>query len=178
MLNLDGSGTLRPATESYHERWAKILPNVKGLQRVAWNQTWTDKKVCGPQLFAYDQGFDKPRLVWQTDPPEDTIFQPLNIVYDLDGDGVQEVCVAAHYRVMIFEGTTGRKETELRYHQGRAYGWVGLADVDGDGQKGLITIGDFQSHIDVLNYKPHKAEDPRLSGPWRRDLERDIRERK
>jgi len=95
-LDLDGSGTLRPALESYHERWAKILPNVKGLQRVAWSHTWTDQKVCRLQLFAYDQGFDKPRLVWQTDPPEDTIFQPLNIVYDLDGDGVQEVCVAAH----------------------------------------------------------------------------------
>jgi len=177
-LDLDGSGTLRPALESYHERWARILPNVKGLQRVAWSHTWTDQKVCRLQLFAYDQGFDKPRLVWQTDPPEDTIFQPLNIVYDLDGDGVQEVCVAAHYRVMIFEGTTGRKETELRYHQSRAYGWFGLADVDGDGQKELITLGDFQSHIDVLNYEPNKPEDRRLSVRWRRDLEQNIEERK
>ncbi|PYL01692.1 MAG: hypothetical protein DME19_00815 [Verrucomicrobia bacterium] len=177
-LDLDGTGTLRPALESYHERWAKILPNVKGLQRVAWSHTWTDQKVCRLQLFAYDQGFDKPRLVWQTDPPEDTIFQPLNIVYDLDGDGVQEVCVAAHYRVMIFEGTTGRKESELRYHQSRAYGWFGLADVDGDGQKELITLGDFQSHIDVLNYNPKKPEGQRLSVRWRRDLEQNIEERK
>ena len=177
-LDLDGSGTLRPALESYHERWAKILPNTKGLQRVAWSHTWTDQKVCRLQLFAYDQGFDRPRLVWQTDPPEDTIFQPLNIVDDLDGDGVQEVCVAAHYRVMIFEGTTGRKETELRYHQSRPYGWFGLADVDGDGQKELITLGDFQSHIDVLNYEPNKPESQRLSVRWRRDLEQNIEERK
>ena len=177
-LDLDGSGTLRPAVESYHERWAKILPNVKGLQRVAWDHTWTDQKVCRLQLFAYDEGFDKPRLVWQTDPPEDTIFQPLNIVYDLDGDGVPEVCVAAHYRVMIFEGTTGRKETELRYHHSRPYGWFGLADVDADGQKELITIGDFQSHIDVLNYDPKKPEAQRLSVRWRRDIEQNIEERK
>src|SRR5437762_3447424 len=177
-LDLDGSGTLRPALVSYHERWAKILPNTKGLQRVAWSHTWTDQKVCRLQLFAYDQGFDKPRLVWQTDPPEDTFFQPLNIVFDLDGDGVKEVCVAAHYRVMIFEGTTGRKETELRYHQNRAYGWFGLADVDGDGQKELITLGDFQSHIDVLNYEPKKPESQRLSVRWRRELEQNIEERK
>ena len=177
-LDLDGSGILHPALESYHERWAKILPNVKGLQRVAWNQTWTDQKVCRLQLFAYDQGFDKSRLVWQTEPPEDTIFQPLDLVYDLDGDGVQEVCVAAHYRVMIFEGTTGRKETELRYHQSRPYGWFGLADVDGDGQKELVTLGDFQSHIDVLNYDPKKPESQRLSVRWRRDLEQNIEERK
>jgi len=55
---------------------------------------------------------------------------------------------------MIFDGATGRKETELRYHQSRPYGWFGLADVDGDGQVELVTIGDFQSHIDVLNYDP------------------------
>src|SRR5206468_8838447 len=89
-----------------------------------------------------------------------------------------EVCVAAHYRVMIFEGTTGRKESELRYHQSRAYGWFGLADVDGDGQKELITLGDFQSHIDVLNYNPKKPEGQRLSVRWRRDLEQNIEERR
>jgi len=153
-LDLDGSGILRPATETYHERWAKILPAVKGFQRVAWNQTWTDEKVCRLQLFAYDRGFNQPRLVWQTDPPEDTIFQPLNVVYDLDGNGTPEICVVAHYRVMIFEGTTGRKKTELRYHHSRPYGWFGLADLDGDGRIELITIGDFQSHINVLNYVP------------------------
>lgn len=176
-LDVDGSGALRPAPDSYHERWARILPQVKGWQRVAWNQTWTDQKVCRLQLFAYDQGFDKPRLVWQSDPPEETIFQPLNLVYDLNGAGIPEICVAAHYRVMIFNGTTGRKETELRYHHSRPYGWFGLADVDGDGRMELITIGDFQSHIDVLNYDPKKPEAERLSVRWRRDIEQNIEER-
>jgi hypothetical protein len=176
--DLDGTGTLRSVRESYHERWARILPDTKGWQRVAWNHTWTDQKVCRLQLFAYDQGFATPRLVWESDPPEDTIFQPLNIVHDIDGDGVPEICVAAHYRVMIFEGTTGRKETELRYHHGRPYGWFGLADVDGDGQMEFITIGDFQSHIDVLNYDRRKPEAQRLSVRWRRDLEENIEERK
>src|SRR5881628_1985728 len=77
VFDLDVSGTLRLALESYHERWAKILPNVKGLQRVAWIHTSTQQKVCRLQLFAYEPGLDKPRLVWQTDPPEETIFQPL-----------------------------------------------------------------------------------------------------
>src|SRR5439155_3806876 len=69
-LDLDGTGTLRPAFESYHERWGKILADVPGLQRVAWNQTWTDQKVCRLQLFAYDRGFNQLGLIWQTDPPE------------------------------------------------------------------------------------------------------------
>ncbi|MFV2067620.1 MAG: hypothetical protein ACC645_11630 [Pirellulales bacterium] len=177
-LDIDGSGTLRPAPETFHTRWAKILPGVAGLQRVAWNHTWTDQKVCRLQLFAYDQGEDHPRRVWETDPPESVVFNPLNVVFDIDRDGVQEICVAAHYRVMIFEGTTGRKETELRYHASRPYGWFGLADVDADEQYELVTIGDFQSHIDVLEFDPARPEAERLSVKWRRDIEQNIDERK
>ena len=173
-LDIAGSGTLQEVHETFHERWAKILPEVAGVQRVAWNHTWTDQKVCRLQMFAYDQGKDQPRRVWETDPPESVIFNPLNVIFDIDGDGVQEVCVAAHYRVMIFEGTTGRKETELRYHASRPYGWFGLADVDADGQHELITIGDFQSHIDVLEFDPTQPEAERLSVKWRRDIEQNI----
>ncbi len=78
---------------------------------------------------------------------------------------------------MIFEGTTGRKETELRYHGSRPYGWFGLADVDADGQRELVTIGDFQSHIDVLEFDPARPETERLSVKWRRDIEQNIEER-
>src|SRR5207244_11785972 len=114
--------------------------------------------VARLERSASDQGVHKPRLAWHTAPPENTIFQPLSIVYDLDGDGVQEVCVAAYYRVMIFECTTGRKESELRYHQSRAYGWFGLADVDRAGQKELIPLGDVQMTIGVLNYYTKEPE--------------------
>jgi hypothetical protein len=129
-------------------------------------------------LFAYDRGFDQPRRVWESAPPEAVIFNPLNVVYDIDGDGVPEICVAAHYRVMVFEGTTGRKESELRYHSCRPYGWFGLADVDGDGQMELVTIGEFQSHVDVLKYDRTRPESQRLSVLWRRDIETNIEERK
>ncbi|MBI4582062.1 MAG: hypothetical protein HY718_20360 [Planctomycetes bacterium] len=177
MRDIDGSGTLRPAPEDHHQRWAKVLPDVKGLQRTAWSHTWTDQKICRLQLFAYDQGADHPRMVWRSDPPEDTIFMPLDVVNDIDGDGVQEICVAAHYRVMIYEGTTGRKETELRYHHSRAYGWFGIVDIDGDDRPELVTIGDFQSHIDVLNYDRTKPEAQRLSVRWRRDIGPNIDDR-
>jgi hypothetical protein len=177
-LDIDGRGTLRPAVESFHERWAKILPAVPGYQRVCWNQTWTDQAVCRLQLFAYDKGFDQPRCVWQSDPPEAIVFNPLNVVFDLDGDGAPEICVAAHYRVMIFDGATGRKKAELRYHSSRPYGWFGLADVDGDGQMELVTIGDFQSHIDVVKHDPKRPEADRLHVLWRRDIEPDIQDRK
>lgn len=176
-LDIEGRGTLRPAVESFHERWAKILPGVPGYQRVCWNHTWTDQAACRLQLFAYDRGFDQPRCVWESAPPEAVIFNPLNVVCDIDGDGVQEICVAAHYRVMIFEGTTGRKETELRYHSSRPYGWFGVADLDADGQCELVTVGDFQSHIDVLEFDRTRPEAERLSVKWRRDIEQNIEQR-
>ncbi len=56
----------------------------------------------------------------------------------------------------------------MRYHHSRPYGWFGLADVDGDGRMELITIGDFQSHIDVLDFDPKKPESERLSARWHR----------
>jgi len=149
MLDIDGSGTLRPAEERLHERWAHVLPGVSGLQQTQWDHLRSTDKISHLKLIAYDQRPDKPRTVWQSE-PEDTVFSPLCVVYDIDNDGVQEICVALHYRVMIYEGTTGRKETELRFHKSRSYGWFGLADVDADGQMELVVLSDFQSHFDVL----------------------------
>ena len=175
-LDIDGTGTLRDARETLSLRYARILPDVPGYQQVTWNETWTTAKICRLQLFAFDQGYDKPRLVWKSEPEAD-VFMPLCVVDDIDADGVQEICVATHYRVMIYEGTTGRKETELRYHSSRNYGWFGLVDVDADGQQELITLADFQSHFDVLNYDPALPEPDRLSVRWRRDIEEQIERR-
>ncbi len=177
MRDTDGSGTLRYAPESSHERWAKFLPDVRGLQRVAWNNTWTDNKDARIELFAYDQGFDKPRRMWASEFEKFPVMSPIDIVYDIDGDGVPEILVAAHYRLMIYDGATGRKETNFQYHEGRPYGWFGLADVDGDGQVELITIGDFQSHIDVVKFDRTKPEGSRLSVLWRRDIGLHIQDR-
>src|SRR6266540_1162136 len=106
LLDLDGSGEPRPAIETYHQRWAKVLPALKGLQRTGWDQTWTTAKICHLELWAHDEGFGRPRRVWQSE-PEDTVFNPLCVVRDLDGDGVPEIAVALHYRVMIYDAATG-----------------------------------------------------------------------
>ena len=56
-------------------------------------------------------------------------------------------------------------------------GWFGVVDLDADGQSELVTIGDFQSHIDVLEFDPARPESERLSVKWRRDIEQDIERR-
>jgi len=176
-LDVDGTGSLRPVVETAQSRWARILPGVRGWQQTRWTQTGTTAKVSRLELIAYDQGQDRPRTVWRSE-PEGTVFAPLVVVDDIDDDGVLEICVAMHYRVLIYEGTTGRKETELRFHTSRSYGWFGLADVDADGQRELVVLADFQSHFDVLNYDPSQPEAERLSVRWRRDIEQHIEDRK
>ena len=177
LRDIDGTGVLRPVNQSHQERWAKILPNTKGLQQIRWDQTGTTAKICHLQLLAYDQGFDKPRTVW-TSEPVDTVFAPLMIVNDIDHDGQLEICIAMHYRVFIFNALTGKIETEFRFHNTRSYGWFGLADVDANGQDELIILSDFQSHFDVLDFDPTKPESERLSVRWRREIETKIDERK
>ncbi len=170
LRDIDGSGTLRPAPETYHERWAKVLPDVGGLQRTRWDQTWTTAPICHLELWANDGGAESPRLVWRS-APEGTVFMPLCVVHDIDADGTQEICVALHYRVMLYEATTGRKESELRFHSSRSYGWFGLADVDADGLMEMVVLSDFQSHLDVIDIDPTRPEADRLSVKWRRDIE-------
>ena len=176
LLDIDGSGTPQPIQESYSARWAHVLPGVAGWQQLQWDHLRSTDKISHLSLIAYDQGYDKPRTVWRSE-PEDTVFSPLCVVYDIDDDGVQEICVALHYRVLIYEGTTGRKETELRFHTSRSYGWFGLADVDADGQMELVVLSDFQSHFDVLEYNPSLPEADRLSVKWRREIEWHIEDR-
>ena len=177
VAELESSWGLGRGPETHHARWADLVPGVPGVEHVAWDNTWTTAPICRLQCFAHEPGKAEPRLLWQTDPPEANIFNPLNLVIDIDRDGVLEVLVAAHYRVMVFEGTTGRKESEIVYHQNRPYGWFGAFDVDADGQNELVTLGDFQSHLDVLEYDASKPEKERLSVLWRRDIESDISRR-
>ncbi|MCH2202153.1 MAG: hypothetical protein MK102_09290 [Fuerstiella sp.] len=172
-MDITGTGRLVPVTETPASRWGRILPHVKGIQNVRWNHSETTERICQLELIAWDMGVDEPRTVWQSK-PEDTIFAPLMVIEDIDHDGVDEICIATHYRVMVYEGTTGRKETDLRYHTGRNYGWFGLVDVDLDGQQELVMLADFQSHFEVLDYDSLKPEEDRLSVRWKRDIELQI----
>lgn len=176
LRDVDGSGNLRAVVENHQQRWAKILPDVAGLQQIRWDQTRTTAKTCHLQLVAFDQGYDQPRVVWNSE-AIDTVFAPLMIVNDIDSDGEPEICVAMHYRVFIFNAYTGRTETEFRFHDTRSYGWFGLADVDGDEQDELIVLSDFQSHFDVLDFDPAKPDAERISVRWRREIEVNIDER-
>lgn len=147
MLDVSGSGTPVPIPGGY---WAKLLPDVKGLQRVAWTSTWgeTPSKL---QCFSYANGLDHPKLEWET-PPENTVYSPQTCIADVNGDGKPEIVVAMHYRIMIFEAATGKKLHELRYHHLRNYGFFGMFFEPGDPNAKFVNISDFAHHFDVVNF--------------------------
>ena len=160
LLDISGTGPV-PAPEGY---WGKLIPERRGLQRVAWTSTWGE----GPsrlQCFSYEGGPDQPRLEWEAE-PETTVYSPQVCLADVNGDGETEVVTALHYRVMIYEGHSGRKLHELRYHHLRNYGFFGIFFQPGDRLANFVNISDFASHFDVLDYNGSE-----LVVAFRRDVE-------
>jgi hypothetical protein len=147
MLDVSGSGKPVPVADGY---WARLLPQVKGLQRVAWTSTWGDTP-SRLQCFSYEQGLGHPKLEWET-PPEQTVYAPQTCIADVNGDGKQEVVCSLHYRTMVFDGQTGKKLHELRYHHLRNYGFFGLFFEPGDSYAKFVNISDFAHHFDVLDF--------------------------
>lgn len=144
--------------------WARLIPGIKGLQRVQWTSTWGDAP-SKLQCFSYEKGPDHPKLEWET-PPEKPVYSPLTCFADVDGDGKLDVVVATHYRIMIFDGATGKKQHELRYHNLRNYGFFGVFSVPGDRHAKFVTLSDFAGHYDVVDYDGTK-----MAVAFRRDIE-------
>lgn len=144
--------------------WGRLVPGRRGLQRVQWTVIWGGAP-SRLQCFSYEEGLSRPKLVWET-PPEEDVWNPMTCVADVDGDGTLEVSVATHHRLMIFDGATGAKRHELRYHKLRNYGFLGLFFMPGDRYAKFVTISDFAGHYDVLDYDGKK-----LSLAFRRDVE-------
>jgi len=161
LLDVAGDGQPVNAPRGY---WGRLIPGSKGLQRVQWTSTW-GHAPSRLQCFSYEEGPSHPRLVWETEPEKD-VWLPSTCIADVDGDGSLEIAVATHYRVMIFEGATGKKRHELRYHNLRNYGFFGLFSLPGDRHARFVTISGFAGHYDVLDYDGMK-----LSVAFRRDIE-------
>jgi hypothetical protein len=152
-------------TESGQSRYAKLLPDVTGLQKVEFESAFAGAPTQVGRLYAFDTPDGKPREVWKTEPETD-MYAPAILVLDADNDGLPEVVIATHYRVMIYNGQTGAKKMELKWHNGRNYGYFGSFTVPGDPYPKFVVIADFISHVDVLDNDGKK-----LTLLWRKDIE-------
>ena len=97
------------------------------------------------------------------------MYNPLIVIADVDFDGLPEVAVATHYRIMVYNGQTGEKKKEFKYHDMRNYGFFEAVDIDGDGFLEFIIIADFITHIEVID---NEGKD--LKVLWRKDLETNL----
>ena len=74
-VDIDGKGTLVDLPNQYSVKLAKLLPEVPGLQRVEFDNAFSTSSEAGyGRMYAYDEGADKPRLVWQTEKVKDLGF--------------------------------------------------------------------------------------------------------
>ena len=160
---IDEDRLLEP--DSTGTRYAKLLPDVPGLQKMEFGDIYFGVPTRG-SLYAFDQGKDKPRLVWQTDVEKEHVQGPNILVTDTDADGLPEMAVSTHYRVMIYNGQTGVKKTELLYHYMRNYGFFGCFTIPGERFPKFLVIGNFASHIEVLD-----NDGKNLQVLWKRDIE-------
>jgi outer membrane protein assembly factor BamB len=90
------------------------------------------------------------REVWKTQPIP-LLFVSNVIIGDFDGDGKTEIAITPWYDVWVLDAETG----ELKYkspfkhpgaESGRAYGWFGAHDIDGDGVLPRKTFSMGEAH--------------------------------
>ena len=158
-------GLTPPGPETHNLRYADVLPDVLGLEKIEFDCAFSGQHEQVGRLYAFDQPDGKPRLVWMTEPEKD-MYMPTILVTDADADGAPEIVVATHYRVMVYDSRTGVKKTELRWHGMRNYGFFGCFTVPGDPYPKFVVIADFVSHIDALD---NNGKDLRVL--WRKDIE-------
>lgn len=128
-------------------RWGKFLKDVHGLQRLSWTTVWGNDAHF--QLHSFENGLEHPRLVW--DVPYETMYSPLTVVTDIDGDGELEVALSLWHGVIVFDLATGKEKYRCMYRSelGRQYGFFG-AYTDPKGKTYIVVVGDFAGHIGVL----------------------------
>jgi len=154
LVDLAGDGNLVPTPPG---KVAKLLPRVAGLQQVLWEHP-PDKPTRGiGRCCSFENGADQRRLVWQTE-EETAVYELLWTIADLDGDGLCEVVFMTHYRILVYDGQTGKKKSTLRWPIGRNYGQMTLADVDGDRLPEVVVVVDSPPHVDVLKYAPDEGK--------------------
>lgn len=141
--------------ENFRTKVAKILPDVKGLQLVEFEDGQKLKNTSAygfkPDargfLWSFENGVK--RLVWKTE-IEHQCESPLVMLADMEGKGQLDVVVVTWYRAMVFDGRTGVKKTECKWDAGRNYGYAEVTDLTGEGFPSVVVLGDFMIQMSVL----------------------------
>jgi len=149
-VNIDGKGTLVNRPNQSAVKLAKLLPEVKGYQRVEFDNAFSiGAEENYGRLYAYEQGADKKRLVWQTERIKD-MYSPVVAIADTDLDGKDEVVLLTHYHLAIYDSLTGKVKDSVQWNVGRNYGQLDILDVDGDGVLDFVIQVDTPPHLEFI----------------------------
>jgi hypothetical protein len=104
-------------------------------------------------MFEFPAPGKPPAQRWRYDFDHYTCFPSL-LRADLDGDGVQEICVETHSRMWVLDALTGAVKQFIEWDVSpanvRSYGLVRFQDLNRDGRPDFLCIANFAQHHEVL----------------------------
>ncbi len=175
VADLDGDGKFQEVAASSQHRVAKLLHDRAGLQKVVFDSLFSaddpsSAQAVGKLLVRRNRGWEP---LWKS-VAIPMLYAPNPITGDFDHDGRLEVAVTPWYDLWVFDLITGKQKARARFtppgaESGRAYGWLGAFDLDGDGRREFVVLGDFENFFAVLGWK-----DGKLVPLWTRLIERGI----
>ena len=160
----------------------KFLPQESGLQIVQCESCFQKYASYQPpgtgefcQLLTRRDG--EWQQVWKSELIPD-VFVPNVLAGDFDHDGKLEVAFTPWYDLLVLDMATGKLKDKCRFsppgaESGRAYGYLGAFDLDGDGKQEFVLLPDFENQMAVLGWR-----DGKLQVLWNRLIERGIGNKK
>jgi outer membrane protein assembly factor BamB len=160
----------------------KFLPEESGLQIVQCESCFQKYASYQPpgtgefcQLLTRRNG--EWHQVWKSELiPQ--VFVPNVLAGDFDHDGKLEIAFTPWYDLLVLDMATGKLKDKCRFsppgaESGRAYGYLGAFDLDGDGKQEFVLLPDFENQMAVLGWREGK-----LQVLWNRLIERGIGNKK
>ncbi|MEI6503247.1 MAG: hypothetical protein WCP21_19725, partial [Armatimonadota bacterium] len=167
--DLAGDGHLTGLSDAMYTRYAKLLPNSPGLQKIHNDDYFGTGTPDRRKLYAYtfEPGNPEPKLLWESGPWGELEGTTLTIV-DADGDGLPEIVGNTWGRLFVWNGQTGAQKMFLQWHPPkRDYGYFAAVKLTPqDKVPQFVVIGDFVTHLDVIG-NDGKA----LKVLWTKDVE-------
>ncbi|MGE5532276.1 MAG: FG-GAP repeat domain-containing protein [Bacteroidota bacterium] len=167
--DLAGDGKLTSIPERQYTRYAKLLPDSKGVQKIHNDDYFGTGIPEKRKLYAYtfEPGNTEPRLLWESGPWGELEGTALTVV-DADADGLPEIVGNTWGRLFVWNGQTGQQKRFLQWHAPkRDYGYFAAVKLrPEDKVPSFVVVADFVTHIDVIG-----NDGSELKVLWSKDVE-------